>query len=117
MPDAMGVACLLASLYFTTAQTESKTDTLGFRKVVGFFLAGILIGGIRLSYLPLLLPALLMQLKHRGRLKCVIAGMVGDPRLVYATALNYGVGYIGHCRSEAEPRAFFGLRWHCIYSS
>lgn len=76
MPDAMGVACLLASLYFTTAQTESKTDTSRFHKIVGFLLAGILIG-IRLSYLPLLLPALLMRLKHRGRLKCVIAGMVG----------------------------------------
>ena len=76
MPDAMGVACLLASLYFATAQTESKTDTSGFRNVVGFCLAGILIG-IRLSYLPLLGPALLMQLKHPGRLKCIIAGMVG----------------------------------------
>ena len=76
MPDAMGVACLLASLYFATRQTENKTKTSGFRNVVGFFLAGILMG-IRLSYLPLLLPALLMQLKHRGRLKCVIAGLVG----------------------------------------
>ena len=76
MPDAMGVACLLASLYFITVQTESRTDTSGFRSVVGFFLAGILMG-IRLSYLPLLVPALLMQLQHPGRLKCVIAGTVG----------------------------------------
>ena len=76
MPDAMGVACLLASLYFATAQTESKTGTSGLRNAVGFFLAGILMG-IRLSYFPLLMPALLMQLKHRGRLKCVIAGTVG----------------------------------------
>ena len=76
MPDAMGVACLLASLYFATAQTESKTDTSGFPNVIGFFLTGILIG-IRLSYLPLLVPALLMQLKHPGRLKCIVAGMVG----------------------------------------
>ena len=73
MPDAMGVACLLASLYFITAPVEDKTD---FRNIVGFVLAGILIG-IRLSYFPLLVPALLIRLKHPGRLKCIIAGTIG----------------------------------------
>lgn len=73
MPDAMGVACLLASLYFTTAPVEDKRD---FRNIVGFFLAGTLIG-IRLSYFPLLVPALLIRLKHPGRLKCIIAGAIG----------------------------------------
>ena len=77
MPDAMGVACLLASLYFLTAQDESKKYTsAGFRNAVGFFLAGILLG-IRISYLPLLVPALLIRLKDPGRLKCIIAGIIG----------------------------------------
>ncbi len=77
MPDAMGVACLLASLYFTTIQEENeKTPPSSFYNAIGFFLAGILLG-IRLSYLPLLVPALLLRLKDPGRLKCVIAGIVG----------------------------------------
>lgn len=73
MPDVMGVACLLASLYFTTVPVEDKGD---FRNIVGFLLAGILIG-IRLSYFPLLVPALLIRLKHPDRLKCIIAGVIG----------------------------------------
>lgn len=77
MPDAMGVACLLASLHFTVAQNESRKHTSSsFRNAIGFCLAGILLG-IRLSYLPLLVPALLVRLKHPGRLKCIIAGTIG----------------------------------------
>ena len=77
MPDAMGVACLLASLYFTTAQADNSTDIpSGFRNTIGFFLAGVLVG-IRLSYFPLLVPALVLRLKHSGRLKCIIAGTIG----------------------------------------
>ena len=77
MPDAMGVACLLASLYFTTTPEENRKHTpLDFHNIVGFFLAGILLG-IRLSYFPLLVPALLVRLKDSGRLKCVIAGITG----------------------------------------
>ena len=77
MPDAMGVACLLASLYFATAQAGSRTDTLSaYYGIIGFFLAGILMG-IRLSYFSLLVPALLLRLKHPGRLKCIIAGSIG----------------------------------------
>ena len=77
MPDAMGVACLLASLYFTTAQTESrKSQSLCDTNCVGFFLAGILLG-IRLSYFPLLVPALLMRLKHPERLRYIMAGTIG----------------------------------------
>ena len=77
MPDAMGVACLLASLYFATAQTKSRRDMpSSFRNVIGFFLAGILMG-IRLSYLPLLVPALVVRLKHPGRFKCIVAGTIG----------------------------------------
>ena len=77
MPDAMGVACLLASLYFTTIQEENGKDTpTNFHNAIGFFLAGSLLG-IRLSYFPLLIPALLFRLKDPGRLKCVIAGIVG----------------------------------------
>ncbi|RKU20462.1 hypothetical protein C6501_00060 [Candidatus Poribacteria bacterium] len=76
MPDAMGVACLLASLYFIMAQAESGRNTLLCRNTIGFFFAGILLG-IRLSYLPLLVPALLMRLKHTNRLKFIGAGAIG----------------------------------------
>lgn len=77
MPDIMGVACLLASLYFTTLQTESrKHNPLCCTNCVGFLLAGILLG-IRLSYLPLLAPVLLMRLKDPERLKYIIAGVIG----------------------------------------
>ena len=44
--------------------------------LLAFFLAGILLG-IRLSYLPLLAPALLVRLKDPGRLKCIVAGTIG----------------------------------------
>ncbi|MDE0089601.1 MAG: hypothetical protein OXU23_28050, partial [Candidatus Poribacteria bacterium] len=57
MPDAMGVACLFASLYFTTAEEENGKNTLLSHSIIGFFLAGPLLG-VRLSYLPLLVPAL-----------------------------------------------------------
>ena len=60
MPDVMGVACLLASLYFTTAQEEDNRHILLDRSIIGFFFAGILMG-IRLSYFPLLVPALLIR--------------------------------------------------------
>lgn len=77
MPDAMGVACLLASLYFTTLQPESRKHIpLCWTNCVGFLLAGILLG-IRLSYLPLLVPALFGRLKHPERLKYIIAGAIG----------------------------------------
>ena len=76
MPDAMGVACLFASLYFTTAQDENSKNTLFSHCIIGFFLAGILLG-IRLSYLPLLAPALLMKLKHSNRLRFMVSGTVG----------------------------------------
>lgn len=77
MPDTMGVACLLASLYFTTTQIENrKSKPLCCVNCVGFLLAGILLG-IRLSYFPLLVPALLVRLKHPERLKYIIAGTIG----------------------------------------
>ena len=76
MPDVMGVACLLGSFYFTTAQAESGRNTLLCSNAIGFFLAGILLG-IRLSYLPLLVPALLIRLKHSNRLRFIVAGTLG----------------------------------------
>lgn len=87
MPDAMGVACLLASLYFTTVSVEDKKD---FRNIVGFLLAGILIG-IRLSYFPLLVPALLVRLKYPDRLKCIIAGTISV--LVWLVPLLWITGW------------------------
>ncbi len=77
MPDAMGVACLLASLYFTTTQDASgRSTSSSLYNAIGFFLAGILLG-IRLSYFPLLMPALFVGLKAPGKLKYIIAGIVG----------------------------------------
>ena len=72
MPDVMGVGLVLASLYFVTVQNEQP------RKVgIGFFLAGVL-GGVRLSCLPILIPALLMQLRGRWQtLKFIAAGAAG----------------------------------------
>ena len=72
MPDAMGVGLVLASLYFTTVQ-EEQPRKIGF----GFFLAGVL-GGVRLSCLPILIPALLMRLRGRWQtLRFIAAGAAG----------------------------------------
>ena len=91
MPDSMGVACLLASLYFTTAQTESRKHIpLCDTNCVGFLLAGILLG-IRLSYLPLLAPVLLVRLRHPERLKYIIAGTIGT--LVWLIPLLWITGW------------------------
>lgn len=64
MPDAMGVACMLASLYFVAISRQPY---------IGFFLTGILLG-VRLSYLPILLPALLMRLWRAGGIKGIANG-------------------------------------------
>lgn len=72
MPDTMGVGLVLASLYFTTVQ-EGQPRKICF----GFFLAGVL-GGVRLSCLPILIPALLMQLRGRWQtLRFIAAGAAG----------------------------------------
>ncbi len=77
MPDAMGVACLLASLYFVTAQAENHKNKFLCSCSIGFFLAGILIG-IRISYLPMLIPALLIAtIINKNRLKFIIVGVIG----------------------------------------
>lgn len=72
MPDAMGVGLVLASLYFTTTPDEQPRK-VGF----GFFLAGI-VGGVRLSCLPILIPALIMQIRGGWQtLRFVAAGAAG----------------------------------------
>ena len=72
MPDALGVGLVFASLYFATVQDQNPRK-VGF----GFFLAGIL-GGVRLSYLPLLMPALLMRLRVKWQtLRFIALGAVG----------------------------------------
>lgn len=77
MPDTMGVACLLASLYFLTIPEKHNRGTLLCQNTVGFLLAGILIG-IKASYIPFLLPALIICLiQYSGRLKNIIAGIFG----------------------------------------
>ena len=129
MPDAMGVACLLASLYFSTAQTESRENTqLGSRNVVGFFLAGVLIG-IRLSYFPLLVPALVLRLKHSGRLKCIIAGTIGIlvwfiPLLLItgwstliAAAQQQSQGHFSDFGGTVSTHPELGFRWTKLFES
>lgn len=70
MPDVMGVACLTASLHLMSANRDDSR-----RVGWGFFLAGIL-GGIRLSYLPMLIPALLISLRQRT-LRYTTAALAG----------------------------------------
>jgi hypothetical protein len=55
MPDLLGAACALAALH----------HLLGGRREVGFVLAGLL-AGVRLSYLPFLLPPVLAALRRDG---------------------------------------------------
>ena len=72
MPDTMGVGLVLTSLYFTTVQ-EGQPRKVG----IGFFLAGVL-GGVRLSCLPILIPALLMHMRGRWQtLRFIAAGAAG----------------------------------------
>lgn len=111
MPDVMGIACLLASLYFTTKQKENEKEiSSNFYNSIGFFLAGILIG-IRLSYFPLLLPALLVRLKDPGRLKYVIMGISGI--LVWLIPLLWITGWntliaAAHTQSQGHFSNFGG---------
>ena len=72
IPDVMGVACLMASLYLICANRDDS-HRVGW----GFFLAGIL-GGIRLSYLPMLIPVCLISLRHKPiqRIAAALAGVV-----------------------------------------
>ena len=70
MPDAMGVACVLACCYFVAKQESGRAG-------LGFFIAGISLG-VRLSYVPMLLMPLLLRLKGPGpRLQFVAAGAAG----------------------------------------
>ena len=77
MPDTMGVACLMASLYYITIPERHNRGTLLCQNTIGFILAGILMG-IKASYIPFLLPALFISLiRFSGRLKKIFAGIIG----------------------------------------
>lgn len=76
MPDVMGVACLLASLYFILKDNALNERKVLCYKTVGFLLAGLLLG-IRLSYLPFLIPALFIRNYNSNLLKCILAGIIG----------------------------------------
>jgi hypothetical protein len=65
MPDLLGAACALAALY----------HLLQGRRDLGFLLAGLL-AGIRLSYLPFVLPPVLVALRP-GALRGVAFGALG----------------------------------------
>ena len=66
------------SLFYNNTRGEHRRRYIArfLQHRLAFFLAGILLG-IRLSYFPLLVPALLVRLKDSGRLKCAIAGIAG----------------------------------------
>lgn len=98
MPDLLGVAVLLSSFALLTdgvpgaavregrhGDGEGRTDGDGSRRVggggagelSGLFLAGVL-AGVRLSYLPFLLPPVVWALVRSGRpLRGVAAGTAG----------------------------------------
>lgn len=65
MPDLLGAACALAAAY----------HLLQGRRDLGFFLAGLL-AGIRLSYLPFVLPPVLLALRTRT-LRGIALGTLG----------------------------------------
>lgn len=76
MPDVMGVACLLASLYFMSVREQNEDKSIRCYISLGYFLAGVLLG-IRLSYFPLLVPLLLIQLKDSDKFKFIVSGFIG----------------------------------------
>ena len=111
MPDALGVGLVFASLYFTTVKDQNPRK-IGF----GFFLAGVL-GGVRLSYLPILMPALLMQLRvQRQSLRFIASGTVGV--IIWLLPLIFLTGWetTGPSRSDPKSRALFGI-WRNYYQS
>ena len=70
MPDVMGVAFAIGVLWLTAQQNENRV-------LLGFALAGLSLG-VRLSYAPLLLPALLCRWLHKGsRLRFALSGAIG----------------------------------------
>lgn len=72
MPDLMGLAVAIASLYFIT---ERKNDRL--KLCIGFFLVGTL-AGIRLSYIPLVaLPSIYYIIVNRDRLILMLSLLLG----------------------------------------
>lgn len=90
MPDVMGVACLLASFYFITTHKETDQQKVLCQTTIGFLFAGILLG-IRLSYIPFLLPALLLCIFNSYRLKYIIAATIGI--LVWLIPLLWFTGW------------------------
>ena len=105
MPDAMGVACLLASLYFMMPQDENESNSLLCSRSFGYFLAGILLG-IRLSYFPLLVPILLIRLKDRKRLTYIISGVLGVLIWLIPLILTTGFGSLVNAAQEQSHGHF-----------
>lgn len=76
MPDLMGLACLLGAVYFIIESVDKDRSQSSLYGYLGFFLVAILMG-IKLSYIPLLIPLLLIGLKNPNRLKFIIVTCVG----------------------------------------
>lgn len=129
MPDAMGIACLLASLYLVTAQVENQKNTLFCSCTIGFLLAGILLG-IRISYLPMLIPAILITtIRNHKRIKFIIAGVVGIliwliPLILitgWGTLINaaqtQSLGHFTEFGGTVSTDSYMGLRLSTIFES
>lgn len=91
MPDLMGAACMLGALYFLL---HHKGDTR--RLAIGLILTGLL-AGIRLSYLPFLLPpiawVLLMERRKWLNIAALAAGgIVWLVPLIAITGLDALIG-------------------------
>jgi hypothetical protein len=91
MPDLLGAACALAAAY----------HLLQGRRDLGFLLAGLL-AGIRLSYLPFLLPPVLLALRTRT-LRGMGLGALGVVVWLVPLVLDTGWGeLVDAARSQTE---------------
>ena len=100
MPDLMGLSIAITSIYYIVF---SFTDS---HKYIGFFLAGILLG-IRLSYFPLVITPIALELyRRRARLNAMLCFILGIivwliPFLatqglgnLYSVALKHTIGHM-----------------------
>ena len=122
MPDAMGLACALGVLWCMGRPERG-------RAAWGSFLAGLTLG-VRLSCAPLVMPALLLRLRERGRrLRLLGAGAAGAalwlvpliavtgwPELVQA-ALAQTRGHFTDFGGTLSTEPGFLQRWAAIFRS
>ncbi|MCG9127056.1 glycosyltransferase family 39 protein [Candidatus Poribacteria bacterium] len=76
MPDILGLACLLGAFYYILESIHPDGKNSSLYSYIGYFLAAILLG-IKVSYIPLLIPVLLIGLKNNNIMKLFYAGGMG----------------------------------------